>query len=266
MSKFNTLFLLFFYAVTSAAFFGGGSETTIPTGSYQRLEGTLYAGRIEVLDKADVPIPTARPHLPIIPVYVMNLKALGLDNGTSEFIGQVVSESKAKARVVPGPMEQKSFGNRTVSSKEIYGKISTAPPSPKRLQPSPQDTEDSFKTLDTILSGTGVAFPLAARFKVGDVAFQLHSLAKYEEHYLLKYSVTNEEDREFFISSLDVLAGNSRIETRFYMPFSCRSNEEVFGIAKFPVAAVSAKKVSLNLQESGGKNRRIQIKDVGYKF
>gem|GEM_PF-4609369 len=56
------------------------------------------------------------------------------------------------------------------------------------------------------------------------------------------------------------------LSSEVYGPFSCRSQEEIQGIIRFPVLGATNKNLSLVLKESGRAAREIKIEKVAYKF
>src|SRR5581483_7197191 len=68
---------------------------------YQPLEGTLFKGRIEALEKADVPLPSTPRTAPALWVFIRDPRQVGLAADATEFVGKIVPEADAKAVVAP---------------------------------------------------------------------------------------------------------------------------------------------------------------------
>jgi len=74
--------------------------TQAQTQDYQPLEGTLYKGHIDSLDKADIPFPTPIIKLPSVNVFLKDLRWVGLPSETKQFIAALVPEAEAKIELV----------------------------------------------------------------------------------------------------------------------------------------------------------------------
>ena len=230
---------------------------------YQPLEGTLFKGRIEALEKADVPFPPIPKNTSALSEIVRDPRLVGLALDSTEVLGKVVPEVDAKAELAPmikRPVRFKTRNHATdVHISEL--KLVSLP-----AQEGAPDHVMTFSNLDAALNASDQSFPLKNRFQKGGIAFQLTQIGKWNRFYLLKYSLANEEEREFFIASVQLATGGAGVPTESFVPFSCQPHSSIMGIAKFPIEGMANKTLSIRLEESGGKYLTLEIKNVDYKF
>jgi len=98
------------------------------------------------------------------------------------------------------------------------------------------------------------------------MTLQLDQIGKWKDLYLIKCSLSNEEEKEFFISSLKISADGHDVASDSYIQFSCPPHESVAGIVTFPIAAAANKNVTVTMIQVGDKYEKLEIDDVGYKF
>ena len=263
MNRVGLVALVFGFSALTAFFVRQAPPLRAQAQPYQPLEGTLFKGKIEALEKADVPLPSIPKNAPSISVFVRNPGQLGLDANAEEFVGKIVPESGAKAELSPvskKPIHYRSHKPQTA----VHAVESTPAPSPAQL--SVPERMMTFSTMDAALNASDAAFPLKSRFQKGGVTLQLTQIGKWNGFYLLKYSLTNEEEREFFISSVQLTLRSAAIPSESFVPFSCLPHNSIMGIVKFPIDGTAGKSLSVDVEESGGRYTKLEIKDVDYKF
>jgi len=219
----------------------------------QPLEGTLYTGRVEEIEKAGSPF----SGLPQIDVPESDVRRLGLGEA-KEILLKGVPEASAKYRLLPKENGHKRNGIKEKVEKSSGTLSVDIPPSP--------GPEYSFKFFNAILQKSETSYVLNNRFVKGGITFEAVMICRWKDLYLLKFRITNDEEREFFVAKVDVQANGEPLRTMSYPPFSCRSFGSVEGIVTFPASDVKGKKVSLTLVEGGDRGRTYPIASVGYAF
>ena len=264
MNKFGLVSLVFVFSVLTAFFLWESPSLKAQTQPYQPLEGALFKGRIEALEKTDVPLPTVPKNIPTLLVFVKDPQRFGLATDAGEFLGKIVSHANAKAEL--GPILKRSMRFRAGSQKMAVHASEPKSVSPMPVQESANERLMTFGNLDAALNASDASFPLKNHFQHGGIAFQLTQIGKWNGFYLLKYSLTNEEGREFFISSVQLTTSGSVVPSESFVPFSCLPHSSIMGIAKFSIEGMANKPLSIVLEESGGKYLKLEIKNVDYKF
>lgn len=263
MSKWGLVSLILFFFALTAVFLREAPLLRAQMQSYQPLEGTLFKGRIEALERGNVRLPSIPKTVPTLAVFVKDPRQLGLAVDVTEFLGKVVPEADAKAELGPRVKRPAHFKPR---KPEAVVQISEPKPVAPPAQEKPPEPIMTFSNLDAALNASYSSFPLKSRFQKGGLSFQLAQIGKWNGFYLLKYSLTNEEEREFFIASVQLATGGAVVPSESFVPFSCLPRSSIMGIAKFPMDGIANKPLSIVLEESGGKYLKLEIKDVDYKF
>jgi preprotein translocase subunit SecD len=151
---------------------------------------------------------------------------LGLKADATEFLGKVVSEGDAKAEIGPILKRSVRFKARKPDATVHDSEPSSVSPSAQTNVPERMMT---FNNLDAALNGSDASFPLKNRFQKGGITFQLTLIGKWNGFYLLKYSLTNEEMREFFIASVQLATGGALVPSESFVPFSCLPHTSIMG-------------------------------------
>jgi hypothetical protein len=261
MGKYGLVSLILFFLGLTVFFLQEVSPLKAQVRPYQPLEGPLFKGRIEALEKADVPLPLVPKNIPALSVFVKDPRQVGLAVGAREFFAKIVPESDAKVELAPmlkRPARSKARGQAEV---KLVPKPVVSPE-----QEVASERLMTFSNLDAALNASDASFPLKNRFQKGGITLQLMQIGKWNGFYLLKYSLMNEEEREFFISSVQLAMGGAEVPSESFVPFSCLPRSSIMGIAKFPMDGMASKPLSFVLEESGGKYLKLEIKDVDYKF
>jgi hypothetical protein len=143
----------------------------------------------------------------------------------------------------------------------------SSPTNRETVTPSPNAKEKyAYRQMNTIMEELPTSFVLDRKVQKGGICFRLRQIALWKDEYLIKCSVANESDVDFFVSLVKLLADGKQVEEELVMPFSCRPKEEIHGIARVKVKDLAKKSVSLELWESGGERRRLLIREVRYAF
>jgi hypothetical protein len=263
MSRYGLVSLILFLAALTVFFVREVPSMGAQVLPYQPLEGTLFKGRIEALEKADTPLPSIPKNASVINVFVRDPQMFGLNANATEFLGKVVSEGDAKAEIGPIVKRPARFKNRKPEAAVHASEPSPASPPAQKSVPERMMT---FNNLDAALNGSDASFPLKNRFQKGGITFQLTLIGKWNGFYLLKYSLTNEETREFFIASVQLATGGDLVPAESFVPFSCLPQTSIMGIVKFPIDGMTNKVLSIVLEKNGGKYLKLEIKDVDFKF
>ena len=119
--------------------------------------------------------------------------------------------------IIKRPTQKKRFINRRVK-KKINKKVKT---SKQKQESLPAIENNMFSELNAYIEKSESAYSLNDRYKKGDIVFRLQKIAKNGGDYILKYSLNNNDDREFFISNVKLFKDGMPIKSDFYMPFSC---------------------------------------------
>ena len=220
----------------------------------QPLEGTLYSGRVEEMEKSGSPL----SGLPQVTVPASDVKRLGFGKAKAILL-KAVSDSLAKFRLLPRENGRKKHGAGDAVEKST-GTISSSGAA------SPPASEYSFKSFNAILGKSESSYVLNNRFIKGGITFEAVLICRWKDLYLLKFRVTNDEEHEFFIGRVDVQADEEPLRTTSYPPFSCQSFKSAEGIITFPASDAKNKKVSLTLVEGGEQGRTYPITSVDYAF
>ena len=255
-SKFKMILLSIGMLAALVVFLREATEPSLVMEPYQPLEGVLFSGPIEEMAKLEN---TARS-LSQGTVAASDVKRLGFAQDVKELVLMVVPDSSAQFRLSPRDRWQNKVKALRVRVETSTG---TTPSSGAVSPPAP---EYSFKYFDAILEKSESSYVLDGRYVKGDVTFEIGTLCRWNDLYILKFSVTNEEEREFFISKVEVQADKATIASNSYAPFSCRSQRTIEGIVTFPIKGVKGRKVSLVLVEAGANGRTCPIKAVDYGF
>lgn len=237
---------------------------------YEPLEGVLFSGRIAAIANADRPLPKAESFLSRIVVYVADPGALGLRSGTREIIAELSSDKRSSLSLVKTMETPPAIVQRTIpksvgvapgvrSRVEISTTVAVAPVAKR-------ENRETFSSVNALLEGSTLSFPLYGRVTRGGITVEVDRLAKREGAYLLRFSVANNSLEEFFMSKVLLYSKGVLVSSRPFVPFSCRPKEVVHGVLRFMVDESSGKRLSLVLSESGGQERRYEIKDLGFAF
>ena len=262
MNKVGLVSLIAVFSALTVFFLREAPSLRAQTQPYQPLEGTLFKGKIEALEKADVPLPSVPKSAPVLPVFVRDPRQVGLTADATEFVGKIVSETDARAALTP--VVKRPARGRTRKHETTVTAPDSKPATP--MPESPSERLMTFGNLDAALNASDASFPLNNRFQKGGMTFQLTQIGKWNGFYLLKYSLTNEEEREFFISSVELATGGAGVPSESFVPFSCLPHSSIMGIIKFAIDGRANKPLSIALEESGGNYRKLEIKNVDYKF
>jgi hypothetical protein len=219
----------------------------------QPLEGRLYSNAVEEMEKSE----SSLSGLPQVTVPGEDVRRLGLGEA-KEILLKVVPDSSAQYRLLPKETGHKKDGEK--------GRVEKSSGTLKVDIPASSDPEYSFKFFDTILKKSESSYVLNNRFIKGGITFEAMMICRWKDLYLLKFRITNDEEREFFVAKVDVQADGRTLITMSYPPFSCRSFRTVEGIVTFPVSDVKNRKVSLILIEGGERGRAYPIASVDYAF
>lgn len=246
--------------------------------SFEKLEGSLFHANIPELSKADTPLPRQESYLNHLTVYVDHVAGLGLPANINAFIADISTDPGTRIKILQGASEVKASESKLGAPEKMARRHSKAAgsqsilaanslaPAPAAKPAAAMLPRDSYLTLDAKLSQNPMSFPVDNRMKKGDIRLVLEQLGKFDGYYLLKFSVTNNEPDEFFISKVMISSNERPVSSNEFMPFSCRTGEVIYGIVRFSINDVAAKRVGFNLTESGGKERKYEIKSINYAF
>ena len=260
MNKYSPVFLLILIVGVLAVFLQGDRGTLAQAQVYMPVEGSLYKGHIDSLDKSDVPFPSHIIKLPVLNIYLKDLTSVGLPAQTKQFIALLVPESEAKAELMLP--KKKHMTKRSAHSVVVISTPSLQAPVHEELK----TPELSFSFFNVALDKAETSFALSNRFTKGAMTLQLVEIGKWKDLFLIKCSLANEGEKDFFISSLTISANERKIESDSYIPFSCPPHESVVGIVTFQVAAAVNKRVSVTMVQDGDPYEKLEIENVGYKF
>ena len=244
--------------------------------SFAKLEGSLFHADIPEISKADTPLPRQETYLTHLPIYVDHVAGLGLPANANAFIGDISADPHSPLKILVAAPESKTSGSKPAAADKSARRHSKAAPGHPAIVGSSQTAAtpvkspavppDTFLTLDAKLSQNPMSFPVENRIKKGDIMIALEQLGKFEGYYLLKFSVANNEPDEFFISKVMMFTSAHPVSSNEFMPFSCRSGEVIYGIVRFTINDVANKRVGFALTESGGKERKYEIRSINFAF
>lgn len=263
MNKVGLVSLIAVFSALTVFFLREAPSLRAQAQPYQPLEGTLFKGKIEALEKADVPLPSVPKTAPALAVFVRDPRQVGLAANETEFVGKIVPEADARATLAP--LVKRPVRGRARKQEAAVPASDSKPVSPP-MQEGASERLMTFGNLDAALNASDASFPLNSRFQKGGLTFQLTQIGKWNGFYLLKYSLTNEEEREFFISSVELATRGTEVPAESFVPFSCLPRSSIMGIVKFAIEGRANKPLSIALEESGGNYRKLEIKNVDYKF
>jgi hypothetical protein len=218
------------------------------------LEGTLLSTHVEEIERSENPL----SKLPQLTVPESDVKRLGLGSA-SQVLLKVVPDSSAKCRLLPTGIECK----KCRSEQKVEKSTGTIPSPGAAPPPAP---EYSFKFFNAILEKSESAYVLNNRYTKGGITFEAEAVCKWKDLYLLKFQITNDEEREFFSTKIEVRVDGEALRSTFYAPFSCQPLRSIEGIVTFPAGVVKSKKVSLIMVEGGERGRTFPIELVDYAF
>lgn len=201
---------------------------------YVPLEGTLFKGRIPAFGKTDTPL---------------------------------TRHNQAVEKMAPKPLLKQKRRKPKPKTLAIKPESACFPPRSPQKPDSPVGASvDRYAYFNNILDASPSAYQLHKRLRSGGVTLRLLALDKWEDEFLLKYSLSNKEGKEFFNQSVSILINGEKESSLSYVPFSCREGEEIYGILRFQSDITSGNKVGIFLVESGGHQRNFKIDNIGYVF
>jgi len=257
MNKFQTLFWLLGLGMALLAFLKDRSPVLAETESSQPLEGTLFSGPIEEMEKAQSPVKNLWQGT----VSDLDIKELGLGPEITEIRLQVVPDSSAQYALLT---KEKARAKKPSGTRQGARKSPPTNPPSRAAIPVPL-SEYSFKFFDEILKKNEFSYAVNHRYSKGGVTFNVESLCQWNNLYVLKFSVLNEEPGEFFIARVNIQNGGGNVTANLYAPFSCRPQETIEGILTFPVQGMKNTQASSVLIE-GGEHGRTYPVQLGYAF
>jgi hypothetical protein len=130
-----------------------------------------------------------------------------------------------------------------------------AKPAPKPEAAGPA----AFGDLDEALRQSPTTQALNLRVKKGGVVFRITHVGKARGRAAARFALANEEAADFFLSVVNVSAGDSPIPAGTVGPYVCRAGDEIFGVVHFTPEAASGKRLTVTLVQSGGERRRFQL-------
>jgi hypothetical protein len=218
------------------------------------LEGTLLSTHVEEIERSENPM----SKLTQLTIPESDIKRLGLGS-INQVLLKVVPDSSAKYRLLP-----KDDGRKKGKPEARIEKSTGTIPSPGAVSPPAPDF--SFKYFNAILEKSESAYALNNRYTKGGITFEAEAVCKWKDLYLLKFQITNDEEREFFSTKIEVRVDGEALRSTFYAPFSCQPLRSTEGVVTFPADAVKRKKVSLIMVEGGERGRTFPIESVDYGF
>jgi len=127
-------------------------------------------------------------------------------------------------------------------------------PEPKK----PQKAEINFIFLNNIIKNSDKTYYFSTSpMTRGDVTLKVYSLTPYDQKCVLKFQVTNSQQKYFFISNVAVYEGKNLIKSELFYDPLVGPEKTLECIAL--VAEQKNKTLTIKVTESGGSGRKLEV-------
>jgi len=140
--------------------------------------------------------------------------------------------------------------------------ISTPEKSPVKVWESepkkPQKVEINFIYLNNIIKNSDKTYYFSTSpMTKGDVTLKVYSLTPYDQKCVLKFQVTNSQQKYFFISNVAVYEGKNLIKSELFYDPLVGPEKTLECIAL--MAEQKNKTLTIKVTESGGSGRKLEV-------